>query len=47
MLEKIDRIGNFGIFDDSDGDGLRGFCDFNLIYGFNYSGEIDAALNSP
>jgi len=39
MLGKIDRIRKFGIFDDFSGGNLQEFCDFNLIYGFNYSGK--------
>lgn len=39
MLGKIERIRKFGIFDDFSGSGLQEFRQFNLIYGFNYSGK--------
>ena len=39
MLRNIGRVRNFGVFDDCNGVGLQDFCDFNLIYGFNYSGK--------
>lgn len=36
---RIERIKNFGVFNDFSGAGLEEFAPFNLIYGWNYSGK--------
>ena len=42
MIEKINKIKNFGVFKDFNGSALSEFKTFNLIYGWNYKSHFKA-----
>jgi wobble nucleotide-excising tRNase len=39
MITKINKIKDFGVLKNFNGNGLSKFKIFNLIYGWNYSGK--------